>query len=216
MMQTRAAALAPSEVVLLHADEFAPPAGALDAKMDYLHEEGKAQAKGLGRALFTAAFLGMEQAGALRLESRPKKTLFGLRTVPALFAERAGAPAAWPEGSLEARIVQTLQGGAGEVGAIVYRLLGDDSTAHYNLAPDLAQAGLGGRGVLEVEKTQHMKILSAQRFRLPDAARGLLVEFPTGGVRQALDATEQGRPELWKALRDAIDSGVARRRQAND
>jgi hypothetical protein len=216
MTQTRAAVLAPSEIVLLHADEFAPAAGALDAKMDYLHKEGKAQAKGLGRVLLTAAFLGMEQAGALRLESRAKKTLFGLRTVPALLAEGTGAPAAWPEGSLEARIAQALQGGAAEVSAIVYRLLGKDSNAHYNLAPDLAQAGLAGRGVLEVEKTQHMKILSGQRFRLPDAARGLLVEFPAGSVRQALDATEQGRPELWQALRDAIDSGVARRQKTND
>ena len=216
MTQTGTAALAPSEIVLLHADEFAPAAGALDAKMDYLHMEGKAQAKGLGRALFTGAFLGMEQAGALRLESRAKKAMFGRRSVPALFAEGAGGPVPWPEGSLEARIAQTLQGGAAEVGEIVYRLLGKDSTVHYNLAPDLAQAGLAGRGVLEAEETQHMKILSRRRYRLPDAARGPPATFPAGPVSQLLDATERGRPEIWKMLRDAIDSGGARRQKSND
>jgi hypothetical protein len=61
-----------------------------------------------------------------------------------------------------------------------------------------------------------MKFLSTVRYRLPDAARGLPAAFPADAVRQLMEMTERGRPEIWKMLRDAIDSGVARRQTSTD
>jgi hypothetical protein len=211
MIDNAAASLAPSEVILLHADEFAPAAGAIDAKMDLLHKEGKAQAKGLGRSLLLAAFLANEQAGVLRLEVRAKKALFGLRTVQALYADPTGQQVQWPDWSLEARIAQLVQGGSREVSELVYVLLGKDAKSYYNLTPDLTQQGLAARGLLVAETTTHAKIIKTTRLRMPESTGHLAAAQPVEPLRHLLASAETGRPDLWKKLVDAVDSGVKRR-----
>src|SRR3712207_5012999 len=100
--------LAPSELALLSAEEFTTAQVLLGATGDpqvrLLHADFTVSARQLGQGLLAIALLANEQAGAIRLEPRPKKTLLGLSSADTLYADPAGDAATWPASSLEARV----------------------------------------------------------------------------------------------------------------
>lgn len=205
----RASPLAPSEVVLLNGEAFAPPPGLAD-KLALLHTEGAVSAAALARALLAAAFLAAEQAGALRLEVRPKPTPFGPSKVLTLYAEPGGADPAWPEHSLEARL-RGLAGEIPEAAAVTRGLLEADSPNPWHQAAELVKRGLARRGLLDVVEVVQFGFVKTPAYELPAATRALAAQAPVAAVQQLLKDCEQGRPAVWAQLRQQLDAGLQQR-----
>lgn len=70
--------LAPSELILLNGDQFAREKR-LGERVELINIDAAVDARELGEAVLAAAFLANEQAGAVHLEMRQKRALFGLR-----------------------------------------------------------------------------------------------------------------------------------------
>src|SRR3954468_11102476 len=108
--QTAAAplVLSPSERVLLFADRFSAPAGMLGYSEVSLSSGAKLEADRLAQRMLAAAFLANEQAGALMLDLRQGKALFGLMNKQTLHAVPGARSVSWPAGSLEAVIAASV------------------------------------------------------------------------------------------------------------
>ena len=210
-----AARLTPSETVLLHGDRFAGEAGMLRGKTELLTAEKKVSTDQLAEAALAAAVLGSEQAGAIRLEARTKKVLFGLMSRQTLYAEAAGG-AAPPQGTLEAFFLAALGTGPREVDDVVYEMLETDTDYPAETVLDRVRLGLFGRGLLERDEVRKLKFFTTYRYRLAPAAAELLRGQPADPVRRLLDEAERGRAAVWQLLRKHIGSALARRKEQSD
>lgn len=201
--------LAPSEIILLNGEAFAPPPGLTDP-LALLHTAGAVSAAALARAMLAAAFLAAEQAGALRLDVRPKPTPFGPSKVRTLYAEPGEADPAWPAHSLEARL--RLPAGASlEVSVVVPGLLEADAPNPWHHTAEVVKRGLARRGLLETVEVVQFGFVKAQAYRLPEATRALAAQGPVETVRGLLSACERDRPEVWAQLGQQIDAGLRAR-----
>jgi hypothetical protein len=212
--------LSPSELVLLHGDQFAAPAR-LSNTVQLLHTDAKVSAEQLARAILASAFLACEHKGCANLQTRKKKALMGLRKVDALYVEPTKHAAAWPENSLESsllKLAQGLQAGdkGSEVSDVIYAWLGADSSVPWRTAVELVQQGLTGRGHLERAERKKLKIFSATEYQLPEDTMSLIGESSVAQVRSLLAACEKDRPELWKLLQKQIKDAVDRRTEDYD
>src|SRR5688500_6935493 len=95
-----------SELVLLYGEQFSKSARL--GGFELLQGGMKVSADQLGLNAIAAAFLANEQMGAIRLEIRPQKKLFGLMTATPIFVELASGANQWPAGTLEAAILDIL------------------------------------------------------------------------------------------------------------
>lgn len=206
-------ALAPTEVVFLHGDQFAPAARALDQKTALLHTDAKVSAARLGEAIFAAMVLANEQAGAVRLEVRPEKALLGLRKVKNLYVLPSGTPFEWPAHSLEYRLLAALRDGPARIGDLVYRFLGEDSYAPWASAVALVPHGLHARGLLETEERKVLRIIPISKLRLPEGTASLAARHPIEPISALLAGCQRGRTEVWEALTAGIAGGVSRRKR---
>ncbi len=207
--------LTPSETVLLHGDRFAGEAGMLRAKTELLTADKKVSTDQLAEAALAAMVLGSEQAGAIRLEARTRKVLFGLMSRTTLFAEPAGGSAA-PEGTLEAAFRARLGAGAREVDDAVYEMLERDTHHPADDVLDRVRTGLFGRGVLERDEVKKLKFFTTYRYRLAAGTADLLREQPADPVRRLLDECERSRPEVWQLLKKHVAGALSRRTEQQD
>lgn len=209
--------LAPSEVVLLCADQFAGKAGALgNGNFDLLHREGSVSYQELGLALYPIVMLACEQAGVLQLTQTQKKALLGLRTVDTLMAQATGAPCPFPEGSLEARLLGLLAKGPMEVEQLFYTLLGQDTNNPWAQSVDMVPAGLKQRGLVTAEAYKAMKIFTMYRYKATPELLALAAAQDTTPLRGLLTACQQGRPAIYKLLVDAFKKTISRRTESDD
>lgn len=213
---TSTSTLSPSELALLRGDAFADKGGMLD-KMTLLDGQKDVSLKQLAQALFAVALLANEGAGALRLEARPRKALFGLRTVTSLFAVPGSADVEWPAGSLEAMILKTMSRRTDlEVVDVLVAVMAEDSPNPRSYLVQQISAAMAARGVLEVVTQKKLKIFSISSFRLPEATAALAAAQPVEPLQQLLAACERERPQVWKLMTDHIKSAISRRTEQSD
>ncbi|HYG57449.1 MAG TPA: DUF4339 domain-containing protein [Symbiobacteriaceae bacterium] len=210
------AMLAPSELVLLHAEKFASKAGLIsNGNFKLLHMEAEVSQEEVGKALFAVALLANEQQGVLQLKLTQKKALLGLRNVTVLVAEPAGGTVAWPHGSYEAVIAEMVAEAPREVADFYYTLLEDDSTNPWWESVHNAITAMDKRGLLLREETKKL-IGKSVRLRARPEVISMAASQDISWIQQLLGYTQQARPDVWQLLQKAISSAYSRRRETPD
>lgn len=210
--------LAPSEIVLLHGEQFASKA--LLGNIQLLHSDESVSINKLGEAILAAAFLACDEAGSIRLEMRQKKAMLGLRKVNRLCAAPGDPAVAWPAASLEEAIGRLAQRYAeddsDEVRNLVYGWLSQDSSSPWQDAIERIKAGLAERGLLDRIDEKRLKIFTVTRYEMPPTTGALAAEQRWEPVRRLLDRYQQERPEIWKLLVGELKSAISSRTEQSD
>jgi hypothetical protein len=198
----------PSERVLLFGDRFAKPAGMLGDGEVVLSSGAKVGADDLAVNAIAAAYLACEQAGAVVLEIRQGKAMFGLVNTRSLHVAPGQKHVGWPEGSLESWVVQGAQRHP-KVSELSRGLLVNsqvDSPARTMF--ERLKAALSARGILHAETKTTLKVFTSVSYTLPDHARAAAEQGGTGHVQAMLENCRQQRADLWKALTGAIQVAI--------
>ncbi len=203
-----AAAFAPSELVVLFGDRFAPEAGMLALREEVMTSGAKVHAQKLMDAALTVALLAVHRSGAARLEERESKALFGLVTRRKLHLVRGAAQSPFPAHSVESALVDA-SAGAPEAWSALATWIAVESGNPAGRAIGLVKAGLAERGLLEAEERKALGVFTVSSYALPAATRELASARPLEPVHDLLRQAEQGEPELWKAARKAVDQARA-------
>jgi hypothetical protein len=204
---------APSEMALLFGDRFAG-AGSFTQGKEELLAGGTAAQHELAREVIVVALLGMEHSGEIRIVQEPRKALLGLMTRQAVVAEATGSRAAWPAGSLEGELRETINGSRSEVSEVVCRWLGSDMHSPEKHVLDRVKRGLVGRGLVHREEKRTMKIFTSHSDSLPDATRELLARESPDELLGLLRA--DGRGELVELVRKQVAKALAQRTESSD
>lgn len=207
--------LTPSERVLIFGDRFSTPAGMLGYSEMVLSSGSKVDADKLAQKVFAAAFLANEQAGAIRLELRQGKAMFGLMKTEKLHAVPGQKHVGWPQGSLEAVIAASVQPQP-KLDDLVSGVLGDRVNSPAQNLFARMKAALAARGVLHAEEKKTLKVFTSIAYTLPDATRAAAEQTGAGHVEQMLRACEQQRPQLWVELTRNIEAGINLMTGTND
>ena len=207
--------LTPSERVLIFGDRFSTPAGMLGYSEVVLSSGNKVDADKLAQNVFAAAFLANEQAGAIGLELRQGKAMFGLMKTEKLHAVAGRKQVGWPQGSLEAVIAASVQQ-APEVDDLVGGILGQKTNSPAQSLCARAKAALAARGVLHAEEKKTLKVFTSVTYTFPEHARAAAEQTGAGHVEQMLRACQQQRPQLWAALIRDIKAGITWMTASND
>ena len=207
--------LTPSERVLIFGDRFSTPAGMLGYSEVVLSTGNKVDADKLAQNVFAVAFLANEQAGAIGLELRQGKAMFGLMKTEKLHAAPGRKQVGWPQGSLEAVIAASVQQ-APEVDDLVGGILGQKTNSPAQSLCARAKAALAARGVLHAEEKKTLKVFTSVTYTFPEHARAAAEQTGAGHVEQMLRACQQQRPQLWAALIRDIKAGITWMTASND
>ena len=206
----------PSELVVLFGEQFAEEGGMLTAKVETLISGAKVHAEKLAYAAVAAAALAAEKAGAIRLEHRRGKALFGLvKTQDVRVVPGTGSAAAFPEGTLERAFADAAARDV-DVDTVVREALGAESHNPPQRLVGLVHAGLAHRGLLGSEETKVLVVFSGSKFTLPPATRDAALGASLAEVKELLRGAEQGRPELWGAMTKEIRSAIAFMTESSD
>jgi hypothetical protein len=211
---TAAPDLAPSELVVLFGDRFAPEAGMLASKEEVLTSGVKVSSEKLMEAAMTAALYAVHAAGAARLELRAGKAFFGLMKTQKLHVVRGTGAAAFPAGSLESQIVDGAAS-APVVQKLLEAFIGGEVSNPPAHALMKIKAALAGRGVLEMVERKMMKVFTTADFVLPAAGRAAVEGAPLEPVQALLREAER-EPELFKAVQKAIDAARVMMTESSD
>ncbi|HEU4561117.1 MAG TPA: hypothetical protein VFS20_24915 [Longimicrobium sp.] len=198
----------PSERVLLFGDRFARPAGMLGHGEVVLTSGAKVSADDLAVHAIAAAYLACEQAGAIRLEPRQGKAMFGLMKTSDLHVVPGQRMVNWPEGSLESWVVRGAQGQL-KVNDLSQRLLanGQVNSPSQTMFARLKGA-LAARGILHGEQKTTLKVFTSVDYSLPPHARAAAEQGGTQHVQAMLENCRQQRPQLWNDLVKEIKAAI--------
>lgn len=208
-------AFSPSELVVLFGDQFVPDASMLSSKEEILTSGVRVNSQTLMEKAMHAAVWTLQRAGAVRLEIRQGKALFGLIKTQKVHLVPGTASASYPEGSLEAHLVEAA-GMENELGAVLAAFIGQDSRDPAARALGLMKRGLSGRGLLEVEEKKTMMVFTTVGYVLPASTRELASRHSVQPIKQLLAEVEQKEPELFKAVDKAIDSARVKMTEDRD
>lgn len=210
--------LAPSEIVLLCGDVFAPAETSGGLAETIIGKFTSVAAEPLGRAVLGMAILAAEQARTITLEqSRSQGPLAGY--VKALFAEPSQSPVEWPRDSLEGSIgrVATNLGkttrGSNTIANLLVTLLAEDSPSPWEQVLYRVKWGLESRGLLSSTGITNPALFRGKEWVLPPETAKALQAQPVDFLREILTDCERNRPQVWKLLNEDIDRAVERRRQ---
>lgn len=208
-----AGTLAPSELILLNAEQFVNKANALgNGNFDLLHMAGQVSLQDLTKVMYGALFLTLEQNGAISLQMQAKKALMGLRSVQVLTAVPTGGGMAAPRGSLEEAIQAMLaQAGPLAVEDILYHLLRADSSNPWSDYVYLAVRGLNARGLVVTEEKKAFLSKSIKYHATPELIAASRQDLTW--VRQLVSGCA---PAQWQTLTGAITRAVGRRTESRD
>ena len=207
--------LTPSERVLIFGDRFSTPAGMLGYSEVVLSSGAKIDADRLAQSVFAAAFLANEQAGAIRLELRQGKAMFGLMKTEKLHAVPGQKQVGWPQGSLEGVISAWVEQHP-KVDDVVAGILGQKSSSPAQTLCARVKAALAARGVLQAEEKKTLMVFTSVAYSLPDVVRAAAEQTGAGHVEQMLRACEQQRPQLWVELIRSIKAGITWMTESSD
>jgi hypothetical protein len=169
-----ASAFAPSELVLLFGDRFVGEGSFTRGKEELLTGAGTVAQDDLAREVLTLALLAMEHSGEIRIVRQTRKALLGLMKRETVVAEATGSRAAWPAGSLEGELRETINGSRPEVSEVVHRWLESDMVSPEKHILDRVKRGMVGRGLVQREERRTLKVFVSHADSLPDATRALL------------------------------------------
>lgn len=209
------AAFAPSEMVLLFGDRFAPEAGMLASKEEVLTSGAKVNSQKLMDAAMKAALYAVHRSGAARLEVQAGKALFGLVKTAKLYLRPGTGAAAFPAGSLEARLVEQA-GPERQVVDVLAEFIGEEVNNPPARALALMKRGLAERGLLDAEQRKSLVVFTVTDYVLPAATRAAAEAQPLEPVQELLRETEQREPELDRAVQKAIDAARVRMTASHD
>jgi hypothetical protein len=210
-----APAFAPSELVLLFGDRFAPEAGMLASREEVLTSGVKVSSEKLMNAAVGAAFWAVHRSGAATLEMRQAKKLFGLMKTQKLHIVRGAAASPFPAGSLESVIVDASEQSP-QVQGILESYIGSEVTDPPARVLSLMKAGLEGRGLLETQERKTMKVFTTVAYTLPESTRAAAGREALEPVQALLRDAEQREPELFKAVQKAIDGARVMMTESSD
>ncbi len=198
----------PSERVLLFGDRFAKAAGMLGDNEVVLSSGARVNADDLAVNAIAAAYLACEQAGAVVLEIRQGKAMFGLVTTRSLHVAPGQKQVHWPDGSLESWVVQGAQRHP-KLSELSRSLLcsGQENSPAGTMFARL-KAALAARGILHAETKTTLKVFSSVTYSLPDHARAAAEQGGSQHVLAMLENCRQQRPDLWKEMTGAIQSAI--------
>jgi hypothetical protein len=204
----------PSELVLLLGERFAGAGSFTQGKEELLTGAATVSQNELAREVLTVALLAMEQAGEIRIINEKRKALLGLTTREALVVEATGSRAAWPAGSLESELRDTIAAFRAEVYDVVYRWFGNDMDSPERHLLDRVKRGLVGRGLVQREEKRTLKIFVSHDDTLPDATRSLLAAESPDALLGLLRAP--GRAEVVELIRKQVTKALNRRTEDDD
>lgn len=208
---TPSTTFAPSELVLLFGDRFVGEGSFTRGKEELLTGAGVVAQNDLAREVLALALLAMEQCGEIRVFLETRKALLGLVKREVLVAEATGSRAAWPAGSLEGELRETINGSRSEVFAVVHRWLGNDMASPERFVLDRVKRGMVGRGLVHREEKRTMKVFVSHADSLPPATRALLAdESPDALLALA------GGGAVVDLLRKQVARALARRTESSD
>jgi hypothetical protein len=213
---TDATMFAPSELVILFGDRFAPEAGLLASKEEILTSRAKVNSEKLMNAAMKAALYAVHRSGAARLDLHAGKALFGLMNTTRLFLRQGTGTASFPQGSLEAYLLEAavLEN---EVEDVLKAFIGEEVSNPPQRALGLMKRGMSERGLLEAEMKKTMMVFTTIDYALPAATRMAAEAQGIAGVQQLLRDFEQREPALDRAVQKDIDSArVAMTSSHND
>ena len=208
-------AFAPSELVILFGDQFVPEASMLASKEEILTSGVKVNSQTLMEKAMHAAVWTLQRAGAVRLEIRQGKALFGLLKTRKLHLAPGTSPSGDPAGSLEAYLVEAA-GMENELDAVLAAFIGQDSHDPPVRALGLMKRGLSSRGLLEAEEKKTLMVFTTVGYVLPASTRELASRHSVQPIKQLLAEVEQKEPELFKAVDKAIDSARVKMTETRD
>jgi hypothetical protein len=195
---------APSELVILFGDRFAPEAGLLASKEEILTSGVKVNSEKLMNAAIKAALYAVHRSGAAKLQVRAGKALFGLMNTQKLFLLQGPGTATFPAGSLEAYLLEQAVLET-EVEDVLKAFIGEEVSNPPQRALGLIKRGLSERGMLEAEMKKSLLVFATIDYVLPAATRMAAEAESVEPVLQLLRDFEQREPELDKAAQKAID-----------
>jgi hypothetical protein len=209
------AAFAPSELVILFGDRFAPEAGLLGSKEEILTSGVKVSSEKLMNAAIKAALYAVHRSGAARLQLRAGKALFGLMNTQKVFLLQGSGSASFPAGSLEAYLLESAVLET-EVESVLKTFIGEESSNPPQRALGLMKRGMSERGMLEAEMKKSMIFFATIDYVLPAATRMAAEAEPLEPVQQLLREFEQREPELDKAVQKEIDGARVQMTESSD
>ncbi len=192
--------LAPSEVVLLHGPQFAPPTEPGGRTAPFL-DMPAISLPSLGESLLAAALLAGEQAGTLVITQGKRRILLGLFHRPTLYLQLGGTSGAWPAHSLEAQLHRQLSRGVTTPIALLPLLKGWQLPAASWLGViEGIQQGLTARGLLQLTQTRRPGMPAQRSYLIPSPTRALASNAPWPALQTLLTRCQQDRPDLWGQL----------------
>ncbi|HEX6372237.1 MAG TPA: hypothetical protein VF006_25185 [Longimicrobium sp.] len=199
-----APAFAPSELVILFGDRFAPEAGLLASKEEILTSGVKVNSEKLMNAAVKAALYAVHRSGAAKLQVRAAKAMFGLMNTQKVFLLQGSGSAHFPAGSLEAYLLEqaVLEN---ELEDVLKAYIEEEASNPPQRVLGLMKRGMSERGMLEAEMKKSMLIFATVDYVLPAAARMAAEAQSIEPVQQLLREFEQREPELDKVVQKAID-----------
>ncbi|HEU0298466.1 MAG TPA: hypothetical protein VFR37_03410 [Longimicrobium sp.] len=200
---------APSELVILFGDRFAPEAGMLASKEEILTNGAKVSSEKLMDAAMKAGLYAVHRSGAARLQLREGSAMLGLRKTQTVFLLLGSGSAQFPAGSFETYLLES---------AVLERDVADVLAAYIDeevsdppkRALGLMKRGMSERGLLEAEMRKTMLVFTTIDYVLPPDARMAAEAEPLEPVHDLLREFEQREPELDTAVQKAIDSARVR------
>lgn len=212
---TDATMFAPSELVILFGDRFAPEAGMLVSKEEILTSGAKVNSEKLMNAAMKAGLYAVHRAGAARLQLREGSALFGLRKTRSVFLLQGSGSARFPAGSFESYLLEAAVLEKDLVD-VVAAFIGEEVTNPPQRALGLMKRGMSERGMLEAQMRKTMLVFTTIDYVLPPDTRMAAEAQPLEPVEQLLREFEQREPELDRAVQKAIDSARVRMTASND
>jgi hypothetical protein len=207
---SQSTAFAPSERVLLFGDRFVGEGSFTRGKEELLTGAGTVAHDDLAREVLTLALLAMEHSGEIRIFRETRKALLGLMKRETVVAEATGSRAAWPAGSLEGELRETINGSRPEVSEVVSRWLGNDMESPERFVLDRVKRGLVARGLVHREEKRTLKLFVSHTDSLPDATRALLAaESPDTLLGLA-------RNERVELIRQQVTRALVQRTESSD
>jgi len=206
--------LTASELVLLKGDHFAKHVAM--GNIDLLHVDAKVSAAELGQAMVAVAFLACERVGTVRLEVRPKRAFFGLRTVDTLYAEPGDGGYAWPKPSIEGSLFGLATEWAedkaqNEIANIVHTLFREDSVNPWQTLIERTKGDLAARGLLRASEQRALRVFTSVRYHIPETTAGLAARQSEASLQALLDDCQNTRPQVWKLLVAGLNKAASNR-----
>jgi hypothetical protein len=205
-----AVALSPSEQILLDAESHSPANDS--AGVPVLRTPGRFVDSGpIAEAMWAAALLANEAAGAVRLEMGVRSAWFGLSKKPEVQVRAAGPVPAWPARSLEeslaARVVTRSAKGKHDARGLFADEIDRDTSPHLETALRAIKALLARGLAQEVESQKTTLRVFKSTVRTPvltPAGETVLQEHPPAAAAQLLTRAARERADVHAALLDAI------------